>query len=42
MFQRMKSLEKENKEREEHFQKAKRNYAELLANCTVKVSSQYK
>ena len=41
MFQRMKSVEKENKEREEYFQKAKRNYAELLANDTVKVSSQY-
>ena len=40
MFQRVKSLEKENKERDEDFQKAKRNYAELLTECTVKVSLQ--
>ena len=39
MFQPMKTLGKESKEKEEQFQKAKRNFAEVLTNCTVKVAS---
>ena len=39
MFQPMKTLGKESKEREEQFQKAKRNFAEVLTNCTVKLAS---
>lgn len=41
MFQRMKTLEKEKKEKDEQLRNVKRNFAEHLANCTVKVSSQY-